>query len=505
MAHKVLDWISANCVFPHSAGRLAQKKVGPHLLDFQKKIFTTIFDKDGKVSKNCFIFGARKISKSFIFTCVLWFLLNDVSDQRHGASYPILASTYEQARLLLKQLTDQVTDDKKDKFVIRRDFIQNTETKSIAHVVYNSSQANLGLQSSGMVADELSAQRDRSNLDVVRSGGQLTEGKFLRLYASNPPAPGHWMIPLMRSFEKDKKNWAVFKFAIKQSDDWHNKRKVWSKANPFIKQYYKTNRKEFANVFQHYKEGYREALENKGNEIEFRSKFLGQSISADALQFIDIKKIKIAKDFDWGRKDLVWSCGIDTSISHDMSSVSFCGYKVETDELFTYSNVYLPNLNRRQSTQRKVFQSWHDSGHLVIQDKEVLDWNMLLDDLVSFIKETKIKLTAIQLDPALAGHYQDTLKKNFKVSAERMTGRAMVQSIRQLERIGESGGLYLINEDNPAVKWAFSNVVISQTSRNYLLMNRVSRDNNIDPAVSICLALKYQLDNPRKKYIITSG
>ena len=501
MIHKPLNWIKQNVIFPPQAGSLSGKPIGDYLLPFQVDFIKGILGKNGKIRKSSFFYGCRKIGKTFLYSAILWYLLND--PKRRGFEIPIVASVYEQGKILYNQILSQIDTGNRDLFKIRKDYFLNNKTQSKLHVVYNASTSNLGIQSSGAVFDEVGAYQDDSNLQTIQSGMSLSEQRPLLLMASNPPeTPDHFVIPLIRACEKDP-DFIVKKFALPMKKDWQSEDN-WCEVNPFLAEWKESKGKKFQNVMNNYRMLFRRALETKANELSFRRLQLGQSINADYLAFIPPEKIKICKEFDYSRKDLRWACGIDLSQTHDFTAVSFCGWKQHTDELFVKSFLYLPNLDRRRTTQKKVFTQWSQANYIYLQNKQVLDANQIFEDVRKFLTDTQIKLEGIQIDPSLASHYIEYFEQNFKVSKDRMTGANMTTSIKELERVGNSGGLNFI-EDNPALAWQFSNVVLSQKSKNYVLMNRLRDDQNIDAPVSISLALKYLLDNKKQKYLIISG
>ena len=500
--HKPLEWIKENVVFPPQAGSIAGQKVGKYLLPFQVDFIKEILSPMGDIKKSAFIFGCRKISKTFLYSAILFYLLNDV--RRTGFEIPIVASVYEQGKILYNQILAQInTEELKQSFIIRKDYFINKETQSKLHVVYNASTSNLGIQSSGAVFDEIGAYQDDSNLQTIQSGMSLSEQQPLLLMASNPPeTPEHFVVPLIRACEKDS-DFIVKKFALPMDKDWQSE-SSWCETNPFLTEWKRTNGAKFQNVMNNYRMLFRRALETKESELSFRRLQLGQSINANYLEYIPTEKIKFVREFDYSRKDIRWACGIDLSQSHDFTAVSFCGWKQQTDELFVKSFLYLPNTTTRLPMEKKRFTTWNNLGFIEVQNTEVLNANQIFDDVQRFLSKTNIKLEGIQIDPSLASHYIEYFEKNFKLSKDKMTGANCTQSIRELERIGNSGGLKIIGE-NHALIWMFQNVLVSQKSKNYVLMNRQTPRANIDGPVSISLGLKYLLDHPKKKFIIMSG
>ena len=501
--HKPLEWIKKNVVFPKQAGELAGQSVDKHLLSFQTDFLKEIVSHDGEIKKSAMIYGCRKISKSFLYSALLWYFIND--KKRTGFEIPIVASTYEQSKILYSQILSQFkTKDMKKKFKIRKDYFLNKETHSKLHCVYNASSSNLGLQSSGGCFDEIGAFKDDSNLQTITSGFSLSEQRPLILMSSNPPEDAnHFVLPLLRACQKDP-SYVVRTYSLDANKDWTSESN-WCQVNPFLAEWKRSKGKRFQNVMNNYRMLFRRSLESKSNELSFRRLQLGQLLSNSLADFIPAEKIKVAKSEDvFKMKDLRWSCGIDLSQEKDFTAVSFCGWRQQTDELFVKSFLYLPNTSNRTATQKKVFQKWHDAGYIRLQNKEVLDPNEIFSDVEKFLRESKIKLQGIQIDPSLAQHYIEYFEKHFPVAKQKMTGANSTASIRELERIGNSGGLNFIGE-NPALAWMFQNVIVSKKSKNYVLMNRSSDQVNIDGAISVALALKYLLDNKPKSFLIMSG
>ena len=501
--HKPLQWIKKNCRFPAQAGRLAGEPVGKYLLDDQISFLKSVLGPKGEIKKNAFFFGCRKIGKTFLLSLVLWYLVND--DNRKGFEVPIVSSVFEQGKILYRQLLSQIDTEKLDHFTIRKDYFLNERTQSKLHVVFNASTSNLGLQSSGAVFDEVGAFSDDSNLQTVMSGLSLSEDRPLILMASNPPETGdHFVLPLLRACEKDP-DFLVRKHTLPVDKNWESE-DSWCEVNPFLAEWKRTKGKRFANVMNNYRMLYRRALETKANEISFRRLQLGQSISASYLNFISPEKIKVVheKDFNYKRTDLRWSAGLDLSQSRDFTALVFTGWKQGTDQLFIKPFLYLPNYNTRRTSQKKLFQQYADAGFISLQNKEVLDANEIFSDAHKFLSETGIKLEGFQIDPSLAQHYIEYFEKNFKVEKQKMTGANMTASIRELERIGNAGGVTFIGE-NDCLMDHFNNVLVSQKSKNYCLMNRQSVEQSIDGAVAAALSLKFVLDRPQKKYLIMTG
>lgn len=497
MKHEVLSWIEQNCKFPRTAGRdLHGKPCGDYLLPFQKEIITNLFNPDSTVNKSgCFLYGCRKVSKSLLYSWIFYYLISDF--HRIGFQAPLVASSYSQTEIIFRFIKEQVLMNKQTSqmFLIRKDYIENRMTGSLVHKVYNSPESNYGGQPSGMIADEINNYANDRNMESIETGMALSEDKPIKLFAANPPEDReHFVLPLLQECEKDS-DFYVKKFSTDNKLDPFDP-KTWKTANPFIKEYFKSKKKKFSGVYNFYQKQSALAKANKAKEISFRRLLLGQGVSAAYTEWFDTSLIKTAGESVYKRDDLRWVVGIDLSAVKDFTAVSFIGYS-DKEELFTKNFLYLPNLSKRKETQKKQFLIWEKQGFIKIQRKEVTNKEQIISDFKNFIHKYNLKPEAIIFDPALAPHYFEDLKQ-YNPQVVRYSGRQMTASIREVERIGTAGKLYIIGK-NPSVSWQFKNCVVSQKSKSYCLLDRLSPHYSIDAPVAITLGMKYIIDNPIKK------
>lgn len=496
--HKPLEWIKKNCVFPMSAGReFALKPVGPHLLPFQEKIIKECLDDDGSIKSNIFIYGCRKVSKTFLFSMIIWYLIND--KKRKGFTLPCMASVFYQAKLIHQQLINQAYKKTEVRFFMES--IRQKVTGARVDFFANTPGSVLGQESDGLVADEIGAYKNPDTLLNLSTGGSLAPDRFLKLFSTNPPmTDDHFSVDFLKGCDNDK-TFKVHRFYLPKKHDW-TEPKNWAIANPFLAEYYNSGGKRFSYVMRFYKEFFNRAITSKLEEYSFRRFLLGQFCGADS-EFIPLEKIKTANESVYKKRGVRWAVGLDYSVTHDFTSATLVGWSQSENKIYVKPFLFLPNVLRRIDSQKRLFQKWAESGYITIQNRDVLDGPEVSQAVIAHLIDNKITPEAIVFDKALAAHHIEDFKQ-FKCSEVRMTGREMTTSIRELQRVGVDGGLYFVGK-NPCLSWMFSNVVVSAKSKNYCLMNRVSDRQNIDGCVSISLGLKHLVDNPRKRFLITSG
>ena len=497
--HHPTEWLENNFYF--HKGLYAGQKLKGTLSPFQKKILRDVFDSKGSIKKNLCLYGARKISKTLTLSMCVFYLIC----HREAISFPVLSLNFERALIIRNQLLAQIKPHNKKDFVIRKHFIEYKPTNSRIEFLYTTLTSGLSLESEALLADEV-AHYDtvgKSALETLEDSGLLSR-KFLRLYASNPPSEqNHFFLERLKTYKREP-DWAVHTFSAPVKDDWEQPQ-TWAKANPFVAEGLKN--KKFSHVVDNYREKYRIAQKSRVQEMEFKKYLLGQTLNSNILEFIPSEKIRfITPDkFNFRDKNIRWACGIDCSLSRDFSSISFVGWKKESDEMYVSSHLVLPNIDGRRPAQRRLFQSWSDSGFIEIQHKKVLDFSSIFDFFQWFISETKVSVERVLFDVALSSSFLEYFKNFSQVETVKMTGRAMAEPLSIFERIGFSGGLTFLEPKNDAYLWQFENVIISKTSRNYRVMNRNTIDQSIDLPVSISLGLKALSDHPQKNYLIMSG
>ena len=306
----------------------------------------------------------------------------------------------------------------------------------------------------------------------------------------------HFVFDILKTCEGDP-DFKVHKFVLPAKKDW-TVEKNWAIANPFIRECFESKGKRFSNVLQFYRDYLHRALVSKSEEHAFRRYLLGQYCGAD-LEYIPLEKIQVCGEDVYKDKKIRWALGCDYSITHDFTSVALVGWSQTQNRIYTKCWLYLPNIQRRRDSQKRVFTQWEQAGYLKIQNKDVLDGEQVASDVLSYLTEVGICPESICFDKALSGHHIEKFG-GFKKSEIKMTAREMTPSIRELERVGCDGGLNLIGE-NACLRWQFGNIICSQKSKNYVLMDRLSPRQNIDGPVSITLGLKPLIENPQQNFV----
>ena len=482
-----LKWIKKNCIFPPGSSLIGQP-CGDHLLPFQIRILNQALS-----GKSLFLYGARKISKSLLFS---WILFHRLSQDKQAFVCPLLASSEEQTKIIFNFIRFQVGTKKQNLFKVRQGYIENNATGSLIFRAPSRAGALFGYQPSAVVADELSNWKDEECLEAVESGFGLSANAPLRLYASNPPKePVHFVLDKLKECEGDS-DFVVHRFEAGKKDNWMS-RETWKKANPFLKSHYSKNGKKFPVLADFYTKRFNSAKQSKTAEVNFRRYQIGQTIFANFNKWLDITKIKLATEDIYKRNDILWGLGADISTSRDFTS--FCLVGVATDESVYFKPfLFLPNIDHRRVTHKFKFEKWHKEGNIRIQGTNVTNREAIVQEIKTYIEKHKIKIGRLIIDQYRAESWYEDFS-DFKLEKVTCSPRVLTMPIRELERACHGNKLHIIGL-NPCMEWQINNCVVSDQSKHWVSLHRTdTKEANIDGPIALCLGASWPFTKGFKK------
>ena len=492
-----VKWIEENLVFPPiiSSELISGDKVGKHIIPFQREVLKQALVNN----KNIFIGFSRQISKSSLFAWIIVYLLEN--KQIQGVA---MGPTYGQGDVVFKAVKKQIqfSEDLKDRYKIRADYIENKESGSLVKKIYNSPSANLGNMAIGFVViDELCSYSPlaKENLLTILGGLGMSGQQPLQLYATNPPTdPLHWSLDYIKGLKTDS-NTAFFDFSADPKLDIYSD-KTWSKANPFIKDYLKTENPIYKWTYDFYKAQSLKAKGSRELELDFRRQLLGQRVANTDLKFCEVDRIKQADDSVYNDKSLRWAIGVDPAWKFNFFSASLCGFNEDIESVFIKHFLFIANLENRRHSQKLQFQEWEKKGFIKIFNEDTIPRQPVIDTIKNFVAEKKLKIEKVMVDPGQSKQWDfDRVwpQTEFVYNSPRnMTG-----PIRYLEKITHSHKTYFIGKTiNQCAINQWDSAIVSQKSKDYCSISRVNNYLSVDSVVSSTLAVKYLSENRRKIY-----
>ena len=504
-----INWIEQTARDP-----LTEKPV--KLLSWQKEVLENMYDDNCNVKKpHLFIGFVKKIGKSALGAMICAYRMA----HRRNELYTIIASSEEQAFVVYRSFIElfKFTQFFSDLKVMRNRILHKT-TGSELRVLTSSPGSTHGLKPALVLADEIMSfdnfgagnqtknSKNFKQLEILEDSMSLSRDPQ-KIYLTNVPAsPSHPSLQLLKECKKDKKNWQVVEFKAPQNLKWSNK-KAWSIANPFYREGYQQ-------VIDFYNERFKQAKTSKNKENAFCRWLLGWGTLSDQhtwmdyqnLQWIEKEREKILND-----REIEWAVGFDLSLQGpDSTSWVLAGWKpLDDDEsplneqkLYLYGNIYYGCIDKKQSLIKENIINWHNAGHLVYQQTDVIKQNPIIQDFKDFMNSYPHIKEDVRLifDPALADPWRDALQDEYVTVARAYRPREITPAIRNMQRMAETKSIHILESRNPAIEWQTQCGFVNELSRNYCMLQRMNRNNqlNVDYWSAALLALS-ELLKPRAR------
>lgn len=470
------------------------------LLPYQQWIFANIFawkwkDTDLRVTKNVLLFMARKSGKTALASALC--ITQILQDNNNGQEIYCVANSGAQARILFDMNRNFTKSIDPDSLIFKRyrDSIKMPHTDSIITACNSDAMTLDGLNASTFILDEYHAAKTTDLYDVMKTsqGAQsqplaivITTAGFLLdtypLYEMRKTC-----IEILKGTKQDDTQFTAL-YEQDQEDDWMNDEECWIKSNPSLG----------ATVQKSYLKDQIQSVRNQpSNEVNIKTKnFNAFCQSADVwIQSETIESTMQTIDLE-DFKDEVCYCGIDLAAVSDLTCFTLMFppnsfRKVHPDKFVFKTFEYIPS-SALESVNGAKYVDWqkHTTTFRVIKGN-VTDYDEILDDLMKVAKRHNIQSIG----------YDSWNSTQFTINAEKegLPMSPYAQSLgnfnrptKQLERLILSGKCVI--DYDPCVKWCFNNVVLKRDHNDNVKPDKSSRENKIDPVISICEALGTYLD-----------
>jgi phage terminase large subunit-like protein len=270
--------------------------------------------------------------------------------------------------------------------------------------------------------------------------------------------------------------WFGIIYTIDEGDIWHDP-EVWRKANPNLDVSVKRDDMEAA---------CRKALAQPSSVGNFLTKRLNVWISSDAA-WMDMHGWQRCADERLKLQDFAgekcW-IGMDLAEKRDFAALVLC-FKRGQDWYF-FSRLYL-NEHAIEESGNAHLQGWARSGHVVVTDGNITDFDVVADDLRRYCTEFDVQ--EIPFDPALSRYFATKLVgEGLPLVEIRQAPMFFTQPLIQVENLVLEGRLHF--DGNPVFSWMISNVQVSTSKFSGLKHPTKAREENkIDGPVALLMAL----------------
>ena len=147
---------------------------------------------------------------------------------------------------------------------------------------------------------------------------------------------------------------------------------------------------------------------------------------------------------------------------------------------------FVSELGMEQSVNKLLYKNWIDNGYLVLIPGNVIDYDVILDFIVS--QKDYVRYDTVGYDKFNASQLIINLEKKGVVTQpiSQALG-AFNKPTKDFERLILSGQVIL--DYNPVVLWSFNNVMLVMDKFDNIKPDKPTRDAKIDPVITIIQSL----------------
>ncbi len=427
---------------------------------------------------------ARKNAKSTRAAGRLLYMLT--ADKEPGAHVYSAATTGEQAR--------EVFDVSRNMALRESEFLQRFGVECGKHDItvpgtvssakpLNAEGSTLdGLNIHFACVDELHAHKTRAVYDVLDSAtGARSQPLISMITTAGSDRAGicyeqrDYTIKVLEGTVVDE-TWMGIIYTIDEGDLWHDPA-VWRKANPNLGISVKIDDMEAA---------CRKALAMPSSQGNFLTKRLNVWISSDSA-WMDMTGWDRCQDKGLQLSDFMGEeCWIGMDLAEKADFAALCLVFRREDHWYVFPRLYL-NESAIDESGNAHLQGWARSGHVVVTDGNVTDFDVVADDLRQYCRDYQVR--EIPFDPALSRYFATKLiEEGLPLVEVRQAPLFYTQPLILVENAVLEGQLH--HAGNPVFTWMMSNVVVSVSKFSGLKHPTKARaENKIDGPVAMLMAL----------------
>lgn len=440
-------------------------------------------DDDTRKYRYFYIQVARKNGKSTLMAFIGLYVL--VCDGEAGAEVYSAATKKDQARIIFDEAKNMVKQSPELNTLLAsyRNNISFEAQFSKFEPLSSDSDTLDGLNVQLGLIDELHAHKNGDVYNILDSATSARQQPLIGTGTTAGKNPACFCKELYDFYKNilkgtvENEDTFVFIAELDEDDDWTDPEN-WYKANPNMG--VSVNMKDMLSVY--------EASKNIPSKInEFKCKKLNMWVS-DTASWANIDKYNqcpeiVTKDDLLGRRCYL---GADLAMRNDLASV-LLEFPLENGYYATLHHSFIPEDKIYDNSQKHNFdyRYYIDKGYITPTPGSVVDF----DFIEEYILEQGEKYDIVEhcFDPWNATQLMSHLiDKGKRVVEVRQGVKTLSEPTKDLGNIIEEKKLVHFND--PVLKWAVGNVVVSSDENGNIRPNKAKSINKIDPAVALIIA-----------------
>lgn len=416
-----------------------------------------------RLIRDALLFVPRKFSKttSIASLAVFDLLFGDANAQAYVA-----ANSYNQAKICFDEIRNilKALDRKLRHFKINREIINNKikDKTSFARCLASSPDKLDGLNASTVIVDEYSQADSAALKNVLTSsmGARLNPLTIVITTASDKhTTPFTEMLSIYKAILRgEAENDSIFAHIFEPDiDDEEGDPATWYKVQPHMG----------ITVYEDfYKDAYQKALYSAPDALEFRTKLLNIFAVNSETKWIEAREIEErykAIPVDKITSHPPTMVGVDLSVRDDFSTVTYNIYSPDTKSFHSVTDYYFPEGALPGHPNRELYEGWVKAGYLKLCPGEVIDYEMIVNDILARAKY--LKILGIGYDPYKSAEFVNLLSAsvgyaNDYISPVKQTYGTFTSPIESFELALHRNKITF--DPNPITPYCFGNAVLDE-------------------------------------------
>lgn len=463
------------------------------LLPWQQFAFAGIFGfkwvKDNtRVTKNVLIMPVRKNGKTTLMASIA--LIMSTIENENGAEVDFIANSSKQANIGFTACRNLCSSIDPDNIIFKRyrDTIKVPYNNSIIQVLCSDSMTLDGYNSSCTLIDEFHGAKDWDLYNVMKSSmGMRTQPLTIVCTTAGFLLDGYPLfemrktcIEILKGQKQDDTQFSLI-YELDPGDDYHDKN-VWIKCCPSLGQ----------TVLESYIDDQITAATNQPSlEVGVKTKNFNIFCQSMNVWISSVILDKVMKHIDLedfrGEEGYI---GVDLAAVSDLTAVTIMfppnKHRSVYPDKFVFKTVcYIPT-SALESVNGTRYKTWARHDTFKLCKGNVTDYDVILKDILEMREQ--FGLCCIGYDSYNATQFAiNATNEGLPMIPFSQSLGNFNKPTKQLERLILSEKCVI--DDDPCVKWCFNNVVLRIDYNENCKPDKATKENKIDPVITMCEAL----------------
>lgn len=487
LGNKPIDFVETFC--KQSQGEWLGQPVRLEL--FQKAFIQALFgfvDKDKRTRRfnETMFLVARKNGKSTLLSALALYLL--IADGEGGSQVYSVASKKDQARIVFDESSRMVSQSPLLNTHIkkRRTDLYFTHTFSKFEALASDSSSLDGLNSHGVIIDELHTIKDRNLYEVMKQSMSARRQPLL-LMITTAGTVRECIFDDMYEYASKVADGVVeddrflpIMYELDSRDEW-TQEDMWVKANPSLGAI-----KKISDLQDKVSRAKNFSQETNGilcKDFNVRENVGGSWLTFEEVNNTDTFSLDELRDsYAIG--------GADLSATTDLTCATLIVMKKGSEKKYVIQQYFIPEevIEKKIVEDKVPYDKWRDRGLVTLTSGNRVDYTAVTDWFVKMFKEYEIRPLWIYFDSWNAQYWvQEMRHYGFEMNECRQGYKTLSPAMRELS--AELSGKRVNYNNNPILKWNLSNVVAKQDENgNIRPVKGTSTKQRIDGMVSLLIA-----------------